>query len=141
MSLRERRVRFFGLMAVLAVLLSVSVIGCCCLHGKGQTQNISICLCKKGIVDDGDYPSPGRFVGVVTNKNTGAGIPGAQMAFDGPSDATINRNSNGSYTSPWLNPGTYAITVTASGYQTISESGVTLNSGQTKTKNYQMTPQ
>ncbi|MCF6156248.1 MAG: carboxypeptidase regulatory-like domain-containing protein [Candidatus Brocadia sp.] len=83
---------------------------------------------------------PGTFWGKVTNKNTGAGISGAQMAFDGPTDATVNRNTDGSYVSPLLNSGTYTIRVTASGYQTITNSGVNLPEGGYVQKNYRMTP-
>lgn len=85
-------------------------------------------------------PNPGTFYGKVTNKNTGAGISGAQMAFDGPEDATVNRNSDGTYVSPLLDPGTYTIRVTASGYQTITNSGVNLPDNGYVRKNYQMMP-
>jgi len=84
--------------------------------------------------------APGMFWGKVTNKNTGAAIPGPQMAFNGPSNATVNRNTDGSYVSPNLNPGTYTITVTATGYQTITNTGVNLPEGGYVQKNYKMTP-
>ncbi|GAB61238.1 hypothetical protein KSU1_B0381 [Candidatus Jettenia caeni] len=78
-------------------------------------------------------------MGTVKNQS-GAGIPGAQMLFEGPQTHTRNRNSNGGYQTLDLIPGTYKITVTAFGYKPKIEEGVELPAT-TVVKNYILEPQ
>jgi hypothetical protein len=124
-------VRFLGLMAVLTVLLSVSVISGC------QSQ-------KPGPNVPNEQPSgpggAGKFYGKVTNKNTGANISNVQLYFAGPSKYPMT-STDGNYLTIWLNSGIYQITVTASGYQQINDSNVTLPDGALLNRNYSMTPQ
>ena len=128
--MKNKKIRLFGLMAVLTVLLSVAVISCC--------------RCPSSVVNcECPVPGPGgtgKFYGKVTNKNTGAGISGAYLDFAGPTNYGTTTNSIGNYKTTLLNSGIYNITVTASGYQTINDNNVTLPDGQWVKKDYPMTP-
>lgn len=140
MRVRSRSTQFYGLMAVFVLLFSVSICGCITITINECCQNPQRVAPGGSESTPTPWPNPGTFWGKVTNKNTGASIPGAQMAFDGPTDATVNRNTNGGYVSPLLNSGTYKITVTATGYQTINNTGVYLPPDGYVQKNYKMTP-
>lgn len=137
-STKDRNVRFYGLMAVLALLLSVSVVSCCCLHGKGQTQNINVCLCNNKEQKGGDGYGTGRFVGSVKNKDTGALISGATLVFDGPQD--VSDVSDPGYSTGWIVSGTYDITVSKPGFPTINNNDVVLHTDETRSKIYYLDP-
>lgn len=130
MGFKNRNVRFLGLMVILVMLLSASVIGCCCLHGKGQSQNISICLCEKGgrlDTNGEDWPT-GRFYGTVTSSVDGSGISGPKMIITGPNSDTRNRQLTGYYQTKSLIYGNnYTIKVSAVGYGTQTHTNQTLD--------------
>jgi hypothetical protein len=66
------------------------------------------------------------LVGTITDQ-TGAAIPNALISITNEvtgAVATANRNESGNYTFTFLTPGTYAITVTASGFRKYITSGV-----------------
>ncbi len=60
---------------------------------------------------------PGSLSGVVSDKNTGAGISGATVtATFGSETQTATTSSNGSYTFSALDPGTWSLVASAAGY-------------------------
>jgi len=77
--------------------------------------------------------------GRVTNLNTGGGIGGASVSLSGPTSATTTADANGNYSVSGIPAGSYAVTGTASGYQTRTYSGVTVTNGQTTTRNVELT--
>jgi hypothetical protein len=77
--------------------------------------------------------SQGTFVGTVSDA-TGAAVPGVKVTVVNTgtqflSEATTN--SEGNYYVPYLNPGTYKITVAASGFKQYVRDGVDLRPGET----------
>ncbi|MCU1285609.1 MAG: hypothetical protein JWO13_1959 [Acidobacteriales bacterium] len=79
----------------------------------------------------------GKISGVVTNKTTGAVIPGATVKIVGgviATSKTLTTNSSGAYATNWIPVGTYTVTASATGRTTTSVS-VTIGSGQTATVN------
>jgi hypothetical protein len=71
--------------------------------------------------------------GAVTDK-LGAVIPGAQVTIKQESTgftATVETNASGTYNFPGLNIGTYDLTVSAKGFETIVQTGVVVNVSQT----------
>lgn len=81
-----------------------------------------------------------RFKGTVTSSTTGLGIPGARMDFNGPTNTSRERNQSGYYQSILLDPGTYTIIVSAFGYGTQTDTGITLPPAKVIKKNYQLIP-
>ena len=78
----------------------------------------------------------GVLLGKVSN-GSGVAVTGATVSITGgalASSFSATTNSSGSYNFGWVPVGTYAVTVTASGYNSTSASA-TLNSGQTTTLN------
>jgi uncharacterized membrane protein len=78
----------------------------------------------------------GTIAGTVTS-STGAPIANATVSYSGGS-TTATTNSSGAYT---LNvaPGTYTVTVSATGYQTSTQPNVTVTQGTTTTTNFSLT--
>ncbi len=73
----------------------------------------------------------GQFSGTVTDPS-GAAVPNAKVTVSNAAtglSVTATSNATGSYSIPELPPGTYKITVEASGFKTFSNVGVTLNAG------------
>ncbi len=97
-----------------------------------------------GVIDvtisDGTV-APGTLAGKVVSATTGRAIGGAIVAVsdaDGPvAQATTDRK--GKYTIGDLTPGTYTVTVTATGYGT-TEDAAAITSGQTTTLDLALTP-
>jgi hypothetical protein len=92
----------------------------------GQTTNLNFTL----------LPAPGHIVGIVTDVSTGNPIEGAQVTVGGDS---VSSNSSGGY-SIELPVGTYTITVSASGYESSSETDVNVVAGATTTVNFVLEP-
>ncbi|MBX3298726.1 MAG: TonB-dependent receptor [Acidobacteria bacterium] len=68
----------------------------------------------------------GTITGVVSDPN-GAAVVGAVVAIKNTATnvtTTVNTNGEGSYTVPFLTPGTYSISVTANGFKTSTASNV-----------------
>lgn len=82
----------------------------------------------------------GDVTGTVTDP-TGSSIPGASVTL-----VNINTNatqktatsSDGSYRFAFVPPGTYKVTVTANGFQTSQQGGITVAAGQPSTANFQL---
>src|SRR6267154_4729340 len=77
------------------------------------------------------------LTGRVTDPS-GAGIPNAtvQIRNTGTNElATTQTDSQGSYTIPFLKPGTYSVTAEMSGFKKVNQENLTLNVGQTATLN------
>src|SRR6202035_1254163 len=77
--------------------------------------------------------------GKVTNLNTGGAISGATVSITGPATASTTTDANGNYSLAGLQPGTYSVTGTSSGYQARTYSSVIVTAGQTTTQNIQLT--
>jgi hypothetical protein len=75
----------------------------------------------------------GTISGTVTN-SAGAAISGATVSYSGGS-TTATTNSSGGYSLSVV-PGTYSVTATASGYQSTTQSNVTVSSGNATTANF-----
>jgi hypothetical protein len=72
----------------------------------------------------------GTISGVVAD-SAGAVIPGATIVITESQTGTINRtvsDAAGQYVVPFLAPGDYSITVSASGFQNVTHKGITLQS-------------
>jgi hypothetical protein len=73
------------------------------------------------------------LVGTVTD-STGAIVPGAAVAATNVETQVVTRgvtNQDGNYYLPFILPGKYRVTVTASGFKSFEETGLTLNAGET----------
>ncbi len=73
----------------------------------------------------------GQFTGTVTDP-TGAAIPNAKIQVSNPAidlNLFTTTNASGNFTVKEVPPGTYKITVEASGFKSVSDSGVTANAG------------
>src|SRR5664279_3099629 len=73
----------------------------------------------------------GQFTGTVTDP-TGAAIANAKVAVSNPAidlNLFTTTNSNGNYSVKEVPPGTYKITIEASGFKTASNTGLTANAG------------
>ncbi len=74
----------------------------------------------------------GTITGTVTDAQ-GAAIPNAKVTIINDATGVVtNSQSNdaGSYTVPALNPGTYSLTVEASGFQKSEQKGIVVNPGE-----------
>jgi len=81
-------------------------------------------------------PTTGSIAGTVTDAVTGATIAGAAVT-DGTRSATSD--ANGGYSIANVPAGTYAVTATASGHNSASQS-VQVTAGQTSTANFALSP-
>jgi hypothetical protein len=82
----------------------------------------AICVLSSPTVLYAQSTTSGDIAGVVTDA-TGAIIPNAKIVVtnnETGATQTLTSGSNGGYRAPLLKPGTYKITVTATGFQTIS---------------------
>ena len=89
---------------------------------------LSLFLCSAVLVAQRDL---GTVTGTVSDPQ-GAAIPNAKVTIS--NDATgvasdVTTNESGDYTRPALNPGTYTIDVSASGFQKAEQKGVVVNPG------------
>ena len=77
-----------------------------------------------------------RYLGSIEGEvadATGARIPGAEITVEETSThfkSTSKSNDSGAYNFPALNPGTYTVTMTATGFKTQVRAGVLLTAGQ-----------
>jgi Carboxypeptidase regulatory-like domain/TonB dependent receptor len=79
----------------------------------------------------------GKITGVVTD-SSGSAVPNATITVKSAAlmaPRTINTSSDGAYLFDLLPPGTYEVTVTASGFRTVNETGIVLTAGFTATVN------
>lgn len=82
------------------------------------------------------------ITGLVTD-STGAVIPRASVKVRNEGTGVAKQvltTSTGNYAVPFLAPGTYQVTVEASGFKTTAKTGIPLFTGQTATANFTLTP-
>src|SRR5271154_1557301 len=73
----------------------------------------------------------GQFTGTVTDP-TGAAIPNAKIQVSNPAidlNLFVTTNASGNFTVKEVPPGTYKISVEATGFKTVTEVGLTANAG------------
>jgi len=80
---------------------------------------------------------PGTVSGVVKDSSTGDPIAGATVTVDGMSATT---NSSGGYMVSDVPVGTYNVTVSADGYQSSSQTDITVTAGETTIADFELTP-
>jgi hypothetical protein len=79
----------------------------------------------------------GKITGVVTD-SSGAAVPNATVTVKSTAlmtPRTTTTAADGGYLFDLLSPGTYEVTVTASGFQTVNETGIVITAGFTATIN------
>ena len=81
-------------------------------------------------------PLPGVIAGTVTDASTGDPISGANVTANGVS---VSTGADGSY-SIELAPGNYTVTVSKDGYESSSETNITVITGNTTTVDFELTP-
>ena len=94
-----------------------------------------------GLTTDLDFtltliPTTGHITGIVKDATTGNPIEGANVTVNGHFVLT---GADGSY-SIELQQGTYAITVTADGYEESSRTGIVVEAGESTTVSFNLTP-
>jgi hypothetical protein len=94
--------------------------------GQTTTQNISL------------SPSVGTVTGTVLNASNGQPLPGATVSVSGTS-LTTTTAANGGYTLSNVPTGSQTLNVSATGFISTSDT-VTVNNGQTATKNFSLSP-
>ena len=90
----------------------------------------------------------GTISGIVTNATTGNGIGGATVTATPGNYSTTTTSSNpfeppeniGSYTLSDIPAGTYTVSVSATGYETKTETGVVVTEDSTTTLDFALTP-
>ncbi len=90
--------------------------------GMALSVSGAICFLNSTTVLHAQSTASGDIAGVVTDA-TGAVVPNAKIVVTNNETGvtqTLTSGSNGGYRAPLLKPGTYKVTVTASGFQTVS---------------------
>lgn len=100
-----------------AIFLAVLVAAALCVARPASAQTVTA-----------------NLSGVVTDAS-GSAVPGAKVALTDQATkvtraTTTNRDGSFSYTA--INPSTYTLTVTAKGFQTYEETGITLNASESR---------
>ncbi len=87
-------------------------------------------------------PADGLITGKITHASSKNPIVAAKVTVlqNGSAQATVWSAADGTYTVDNLTPGTYDIMVTAQSFETASQTGVTVSSGQTTTVNLALKP-
>lgn len=96
--------------------------------GNTTTQNFALTA---------SGPTTGTLQGTVTDASTSAAINGATVAIVGGASTTTN--SSGFYQFTNVTPGTYNVTAAKTGYNTGTNSGVSVTAGNTTTSNFALT--
>jgi hypothetical protein len=99
-------------------------------NGETTTRNFTLVALPPPVV-------PGTLTGTVSNATNGGLVPGATVRLSNGASATTN--AQGKYALTGLTPGTYSATVTASGYDPATASGIVIANGGTTTKNFALT--
>src|SRR5215469_3886800 len=87
-----------------------------------------------------------RYLGSIEGEvadATGAKIPGAEITVEETSThfkSASKSNDSGAYSFPALNPGTYTVTMTATGFKTQVRAGVLLTAGQLQKVDFAAAP-
>ena len=88
----------------------------------------------------GAQVSGATLTGIVSDES-GGGVPGANVAIKNLGTGGVREvttNGDGLYSAPNLLPGNYEVTVSAKGFQTVVQKGVTLSVGATQALNFGM---
>jgi len=85
-------------------------------------------------------PTLGWIEGTVTDVSTGLAIELATVEAVGPDTVSVTTNATGYYNTGGLTIGTYTVTASAAGYQTASQTDVTVFAGETTTIDFTLTP-
>lgn len=95
---------------------------------RWMAMTATVLLCLTGLAHAQEFR--GTISGAVTDPS-GAVIPGAQIVVKETHTGTVNRTKSdaaGQYVVPFLLPGDYTVTATAQGFETLTRSGITLQS-------------
>jgi len=111
------------------------------------SQVLRFCCLLVAIVLLGTTPasaqfSDGKIVGTVYD-STQAAIPGATVVVKNErtgEERAVVTNERGAYTATQLKPSTYAVTVSASGFESKTISSITVGVGQSKTADFTVNP-
>lgn len=126
MSVKIRNMRWFGLMALLTVLLSVSIVSCKNRSGPVVEPSATVHGIAWDDVDGDKLKDPAEAV-----------IPGASMRLIGTYNyGPINRLSDGSYSFTAI-PSNYTLRCTANGFVTQNRS-ISLTTDETETQDFGM---
>ncbi|MCC6325735.1 MAG: hypothetical protein DCC43_05760 [Candidatus Brocadia sp.] len=110
--MKNRNVRFYGLMA--GFILFFSILTCGCITITIYDSDCCQCPHVTGEGIPGVYPM-GRIWGYIKN-NSGQPIANAQITIT-PGTGVSTSNSAGKYVTSFVDYGLYTLTVTANGYQ------------------------
>ncbi len=106
------------------------------MHGaKNCAVAVVFCLLALGV--PALAQDQGRLLGVVTD-DSGAVIPGAAVTLTNQAtgvSTSAETNEGGSYVFPYVAPGEYSVKVEFDGFKTATLTGVTLETGYTRTAN------
>ena len=111
--------------------------------GRSASQTTSGWVSGPNSVIIGIAPIPrGTISGSVTDNSSIALAQVLVTVLDGNNNAVASTSTlvDGSYTTPTLNVGTYFVSFSKSGYQTVTFNGVSVLSGATTTQNAVLTP-
>lgn len=97
---------------------------------SGDTTDLNFALTPVPVT-----PAKGLIAGIVIDFSTGDPIVGATVTVNSNSTST---DANGSYNIE-LEPGTYTVTASAQGYESSTQTGIVVNSGETTTLNFRLT--
>ena len=104
-----------------------------------QTKSTSVSCGGTSTVNFPLQPKPCTIKGRVTDSVTGSGISDATVSASGPTSRSTTTDSNGYYSLSNLNPGSYSVTASKSGYNSQTKF-TTVSAGGTSTLNFQLTP-
>lgn len=113
-----RRARLFGFAAAIAVVISFVL----CPRAFAQTSQ--------------------GFTGLVTD-STGAVIPTAKITVHNEGtgvDKSVTATSTGNWSVPFLDPGVYDVRAEADRFKSVDKTNITLETGQTATVNFALSP-
>jgi protocatechuate 3,4-dioxygenase beta subunit len=96
--------------------------------GTTTTANFSLTL----------SPTTGTIGGTVTQSGNTTPIAGATVSYSGGS-TTATTDTSGAYTLSSITPGTYTVSASAAGYQTSTQTNVTVTAGNTTAVNFALT--
>lgn len=104
---------------------------------KNRILLIFILVCFLPATISAQVAITGKITGVITD-SSGSAVPNAKVTVKGTSlmsPRTMATGSEGDYLFDLLPPGTYDLTVTATGFRTVNETGIVLTAGFTATVN------
>ena len=110
------------------------------VRARAALAGITLILIAVGIANAQEYLS--TLTGTVTDA-TGAKIVGATVAATNVTTKFVTNsitNGSGGYSIPFLNPGTYTVTITAQGFRPQSRTGIVLTAGTNQQSDFTLQP-